>query len=119
MFQWTEASVSCSNLSAAVTYEHSDSTSSPTHLQLMGGGGELGEPGKYNPDISRPTALQDPGAGAASPRTPLPGVPSPVPHTTKSYNKLLTLSPSQGPASASSMPLALDTSIADATTGHR
>jgi hypothetical protein len=37
MFQWTEFSASCNNLSVAVTYEHADSASSSTHLQLIGG----------------------------------------------------------------------------------
>jgi hypothetical protein len=37
MLWWTEASVSCSNLSVTATYEHADYASSPTHLQLMGG----------------------------------------------------------------------------------
>jgi hypothetical protein len=31
----TEASVSCNNLSVAVTHDHADSASSPTHPQLM------------------------------------------------------------------------------------
>jgi hypothetical protein len=38
MFRSTEASISCSNLSATVTYEHMDSASSPTRLQLIGDG---------------------------------------------------------------------------------
>jgi hypothetical protein len=37
MFWWTEVSASCSNLSAAATYEHADSASSCTRLQLIGG----------------------------------------------------------------------------------
>jgi hypothetical protein len=50
MFQWTEANVSCSNLSVVVACEHADSASSSTHLQLMGRKEVLGEPGKNNPD---------------------------------------------------------------------
>jgi hypothetical protein len=50
MFWWTEASVSCNNLSAVVTYKHIDFASSSTHLQLIGGGRAPGESGKYNPN---------------------------------------------------------------------
>jgi hypothetical protein len=50
MFRWTEASISCSNLSAAATCERADSASSSTRLKLMGGGGEPEEPGRYSPD---------------------------------------------------------------------
>jgi hypothetical protein len=46
MFRWTEANISCSNLFVVVTYKHTDSASSPTHFQLMGGRGELDEPDK-------------------------------------------------------------------------
>jgi hypothetical protein len=67
MFWWTEASISCSNLSAVATNEHADSVSSPTWLQLMGGCEELRELNKYSPDTPRPVPPEDPGAGAASP----------------------------------------------------
>jgi hypothetical protein len=96
MFWWTDATISCSNISMAVTCEHADSASSPTRLQLMGGGGEPREPGKYNLDIPRPTVLEDPGARAASPGATLLGMPTPVPRTTKSCNELMALSPSRG-----------------------
>jgi hypothetical protein len=36
MFWWTEASVSCNNLSMAGTCKHVDFASNPTRLQLMG-----------------------------------------------------------------------------------
>jgi hypothetical protein len=45
------------------TREHADSTSSPTRLQLMGGGGKTGEPDKYSPDTPGPTAAEDLDAG--------------------------------------------------------
>jgi hypothetical protein len=96
MFRWTEANISYSNLSVVVTCEHGDSASSPTRLQLMGGGRESGEPNKYSPDIPVPMALEDPRAGAASPRATLSGTPAPAPCTTKSCNKLPMLSPSRG-----------------------
>jgi hypothetical protein len=125
IFRWTKASVSCSNLFAAVTYEHAYSTSSSTCLQLMDGGRESGEPGKYSPDTHRLTVLKDLGARATSPGVALPTMPAPAPHNTKSYNKSIALSPSRGPASATSMPVTPfdapptpGTSIADATTGR-
>jgi hypothetical protein len=62
----------------------------------MGIGEEPGEPDKYNPDIPRPTVLEDSGVGAASPGAALLGTPAPVPRITKSYIELLALSPSQG-----------------------
>jgi hypothetical protein len=96
MFRCTEASISCSNLSATVTYEHADSASSPIRLQLMGGGREPGEPDKYSLDILGPTALKDPGARAVSLGAALLGRPAPALHTTNSCNKLPTLSPSRG-----------------------
>jgi hypothetical protein len=40
----------------------------------MGGGGEPGELGKYHLDISGPTTLEDPRAGAASPGAALLGM---------------------------------------------
>jgi hypothetical protein len=126
MFWWIETSISCSNLSAAATFEHADSTSSSTCLQLIGRGGASGESGKYSPDTPGLTVVEDLGARAASPRIALPGTPAPAPHTTKSYNKLLALSPSQGPASATSALAAPygalptpNTSVADATTDRR
>jgi hypothetical protein len=50
MFWPTEAKVSCNNLSVLVTYEHMSSVLSSTHLQLIGGGGRLGEPSRSKPD---------------------------------------------------------------------
>jgi hypothetical protein len=126
MFRWTEASVSCSNLSAAVTCEHTDSALSLTHLLLMGEGEEPREPDKYSPDIPGPMALKDLGARAVSPGATLLRMPAPTPHTTKSFNKLPALSPSRGSTSATATPVAPciappapGTSIADTTTGHR
>jgi hypothetical protein len=126
MFRWIEASVSCSKLSTMVTYEHIESTTSSTHLQLIDGGEALGGSGKYSPDTPGLTVLDDLGAGAASPWAALPGTPASVPHTIKSCNKLLALSPSQGPGSATSVPVApcgappaLDTSIPNVTTDHQ
>jgi hypothetical protein len=77
MLWWIKAKVSCINLSVVVTCEHVDSVSSPTRLKLMGGGREPGEPGKYNPDILKPMALEDPGAGAVSPGIGLLGMHAP------------------------------------------
>jgi hypothetical protein len=96
MFRWTEASVSCSNLSVAAIYKHTDSASSITRLQMMGGDEEPGEPGKYSPDIIGLTVLEDLGAGAASPGVALLKMPALVLFTTKSCNKPLVLSPSRG-----------------------
>jgi hypothetical protein len=59
MIWWTEAIVSCNLLSAAVTREPADSTTSPTCRQLMAGGGKPGEPGRYSPDTPRSVALED------------------------------------------------------------
>jgi hypothetical protein len=124
MFRWTEASVLCSNLSLVVIYEHVDSTSPSTCLQLMGRGEEPGNPDKYNPDTPRLTVLKYPGARAASPRAALSTALAMVTCTTKSCYEVLVLSPSWGPASATSTSVALygtqpalDTSIASATTG--
>jgi hypothetical protein len=103
----------------AATCEHTDSASSSTRLQLIGGGGDSGEPGKYNLDTPGLTVLEDPGAKAAPPGAALPAMLASVSHTTKSYNKLLALSPSQVLASAALAPTApCGTSIADATTGR-
>jgi hypothetical protein len=63
VFWWTEASISCSNLTAAATYKHADSALSPTHRQFMGGGGKLLETNKYTPDAPGLVALEDPRAG--------------------------------------------------------
>jgi hypothetical protein len=38
MFWSTETSVSCNNLFMTATHNHAESTSSPTHLKLIGGG---------------------------------------------------------------------------------
>jgi hypothetical protein len=84
-------------------------------------GRALGEPGKYSPDTPALTVLEDLGVEASSPGAALTRVPAP--RTTKSCNKLLTLSPSRGPTSTTSAPVATcsapptpDTSIVDATT---
>jgi hypothetical protein len=68
MFRLTQTSISCSNLSAVATYEHVDSSSSSTHLQLIGKGGALGELSKYSPDTPRLPVLEDAVVEAASPR---------------------------------------------------
>jgi hypothetical protein len=96
MFWWTKASISCSNLSMAVTYEHVDSTSSPTCLQSMGRGREPREPSNHNSDILGPSALEDLGDGASSPRVALLRTLAPALRITKSCSKLLTSSPSRG-----------------------
>jgi hypothetical protein len=92
----------------------------------MGGGGEPGEPSNHSPDTIGITTLEDLGAGAILPGVALLGMPAPVPHTTKSYSELPTLSPRWGPASTTSttvapcsVPPAPNTSIADATTRRR
>jgi hypothetical protein len=120
MFWLTEASVSSNNLSAVETYEHVDSASSPTSLQLMGGGRKLGEPSRYSPDIPKPAAPEDLGAGAA-----LSGTPTSVPRITKSHSTLPTSSPSWGvvPTTSTSMapwkaPPAPDTPSTSATAGR-
>jgi hypothetical protein len=64
MFWWTKDSVSCSSLSTVATCKHVDYASSPTHLQLMGGGGKPREPGRYNPDTLGPAELKDSGVEA-------------------------------------------------------
>jgi hypothetical protein len=66
MFRWTKANVSCSNLSVAVTYEHVDFASSSSRIQLIGGGGAPGEPGKYSLDTHGHMVLEDPRAGPAA-----------------------------------------------------
>jgi hypothetical protein len=106
MFWWTEASISCSNLSAVATNEHADSVSSPTWLQLMGGCEELRELGKYSPDTPRPVPPDDPGAGAASPGAALPETPALVLRATKSHSKFLASSQSRG-ATPTSLTLAV------------
>jgi hypothetical protein len=65
---------SWSNRSTVTTYEHVDSTSFSTHLQLMGGDAELGEFSNYysgNPGLMEP---EDPGVKAASPEMPAPDI---------------------------------------------
>jgi hypothetical protein len=108
-----------------VTCEHENSASSSIRLQSIDGDEEPGAPGKCGPDISRLTVLEDPGAGAASPRTALLEMLAPMSCTTKSCNKPLVLSPSRQPASAASMLvapcralLAPGNSIADSTTSR-
>jgi hypothetical protein len=83
MFQWTEASALCRNLFVVVTYEHADSASSSTYLQLMVG----------SPDTSGPMMLDDLGAGATPPGTTPLEMTAPVPCTTKSYGSFSVLSP--------------------------
>jgi hypothetical protein len=70
--------------------------------------------------------LEDLGEGAASRGAALLKTPAPAPHTTKSYSKATTLSPSQGPAFATStsaapcgVPPTAGTFIADANTGRQ
>jgi hypothetical protein len=46
MFWSIETSVLCDNLSMEATRENADSASSPTHLQLIGGGGKPRETNK-------------------------------------------------------------------------
>jgi hypothetical protein len=75
MFRLTEANVVWNNLSTSVTYEHMNSVFSSTHLQSIGGGGELGEPSRSNPDTLMPMLLEDPGAGVALPGVALLGAP--------------------------------------------
>jgi hypothetical protein len=61
MMRWTEANASWSNRSTVATYEHADSTTFSTCLQLMGGDAELGGPSR-----------------AASPRVASPKTPAPA-----------------------------------------
>jgi hypothetical protein len=72
-----------------VTYEHIDSASSSTHLQLMGRDEKPGGPSKYDLDTPGLMVLKDPGAGVVSPGAACSEIPAP------------------------------DTSIADTPTGHR
>jgi hypothetical protein len=90
MFQWTEASVSSSNRSAVVTYEHADSALSSTCLQSIGGNEEAGGPSMYDPHTPGLMVLEDLGAGAAFLEAP-----APAPCTSKSYSKFPMLSPSR------------------------
>jgi hypothetical protein len=83
------------------TCELMDFASFSTYLQLMGGGTESREPGRYDLSNLRIMALEDPRAEAASPGATLPETPAsaisvPVAH-----------------CSASSVP---STSVANATT---
>jgi hypothetical protein len=106
MFQWTESSILWSILSAMVTYRYTDSASSCTYLQLIGG------------DEGSGSKAVSPGA------TPLEA-PALVSCTTKTCNHSPALSPSRGPASATSVPVvpygvlpALDTIVPDTTAGR-
>jgi hypothetical protein len=102
MFQLTETSVLCNNLSVVTTCEHVDSTSYPTRLQSIGRGEKPGEPDMGSPNNPRLVVPEDPGAGAVSPGVALPGTLMQVPRLTKSRNKLPTSSPSQGLAPSTS-----------------
>jgi hypothetical protein len=102
MFRSTEANISCSNLSIAVTCEHTDSASSPTCLQSIGTCRKPGEPSRSSPDNTRPVVPMDPGGGTASPGATLPGTLMPAPRLTKSHNKPLTSSLSWGPTPSTS-----------------
>jgi hypothetical protein len=67
MFELTEVSVSCSNLSVVVTCEHTDSALSPTCLQSIGGGGKLGEHGRCSPNTLGPAVPKTRGLGPHHP----------------------------------------------------
>jgi hypothetical protein len=67
MLQWTEASASWSNRSTMATYEHINSTSFSTHLELTGGDAEPKEHGWYGPGNPRFMVPEDSRAEAASP----------------------------------------------------
>jgi hypothetical protein len=91
----------------------------------MGGGIKSGEPDRYSLDTLGPAALEDLGAGAASPSATLLETPALAPCTTKPHNKLLVSSPDRGLAPTTSMPevpydmpLAFDTPDTDTTTGR-
>jgi hypothetical protein len=102
MFWLTEASMSCNHLSTVATDEHVDSASSPTRLQLLDGGGKLGDPGRYSPDTLGPTTLEDPGAVAASSGVTLLRTPASALCTPKSRSKLSVSLPSRGTAPTTS-----------------
>jgi hypothetical protein len=109
MFWSTEASISCNNVSVVVTCEYVDSATSSTHLQLISEGGKLGEPGWYSLDTLGLAAPEDPGAGATSPGTALPGRPASVLCITKSRSKLPTTSMPMAPCVAQPAPCTLGT----------
>jgi hypothetical protein len=98
MFRSTEANVSCNNLSTVVTHEHVNSTSSPTCLQLIGGGGMPGESDRSSPDTPGPAVSEDAGAGTASPEVALLGTPVTAPRITQSCSNPLVSSLDWGPA---------------------
>jgi hypothetical protein len=79
--------VLCNNLSVAVTCEHANFALSPTRLQLIGGGGKLGEPGRSSPDTPMSATPKDLGAGYASSEAALLGTLMPVPCITKSHRE--------------------------------
>jgi hypothetical protein len=106
MFWSTEASVSCSNLSMVATYEHVDTASCPTRLQLIGGGGKPGELDRCSPHSPRPTVPKDLRAGVTSPRAPLPGISMSAPRLTKSHSKPPVSSLSYGSAPSTSTQVA-------------
>jgi hypothetical protein len=106
MFWSTEASVSCNNLSMVATYEHVDTTSCPTRLQLIGGGRKPGELDRCSPHSPRPTMPKDPRAGVASPRAPLLGISMSTPRLTKSHSKPPVSSLSCGSAPSTSTQVA-------------
>jgi hypothetical protein len=81
-----------------MTCEHVDSASFPSHLQLMGGGGKPGEPGKHSTDIPGPPVLEDLGARSTSPEVAPPKTPASAPRTTKSHSNPSASSPCRGPA---------------------
>jgi hypothetical protein len=117
VFQPTEASVSCSNLSVAATYEHVDSTSSPTHLQPIGRGGKSSELDRGSTDTPRPAMPKDAGTGATLPMVALLGTLMSAPHLNKSHSKPLTSSLSWGPATTTStMAVPCDTPSAPSVT---
>jgi hypothetical protein len=60
--------VSCNNLSATVNCENTDSASSSSCLQLIGGGEERREPGKYSLDTPGLMVLEDLGLELRHPR---------------------------------------------------
>jgi hypothetical protein len=98
MFWLTETNISRSELSAMVTYEHVNSMLSSTFLQLIGGGGEPGEPGRSSPTTPGPATFDDSGTGIASPEVVLLSILRPTPRTIKSWSRPPTSLPSWGPA---------------------
>jgi hypothetical protein len=96
MLRPTEASVSCSNLSEAVTCEHVDSASSPTHLQSIGGGEKPREPDRGSPDTTGLEVPENPRVRAVSHGAALHGTSMLAPCLTKSRDRPLASSPSWG-----------------------